>query len=610
MFSKILVANRGEIAVRVIRTCRELGIGSVAVYSDPDRDSLHTRLADEAAALDGAGAKDTYLDQNKIIAAAVASGAEAIHPGYGFLAENAGFARAVDAAGLTFIGPPAAAIEAMGEKVAARETAGTAGVPQVPGSKGAITTVDEVVEFGRQHGYPLAIKASYGGGGRGMRTVWNEGEAAEAFEAARRESAAAFGRDEVYIERYLANARHVEVQVFADTHGTVVWLGDRDCSVQRRHQKLVEEAPAPGLSPRLRQAMGEASVRLASAVGYVGAGTVEYLVEAERDAFYFLEMNTRIQVEHPVTEETLGLDLIAEQIRVAGGGRLSVTSSGPSPRGHAIEIRVNAEDVAEGAFRPSPGPVSTLRVPVRPGVRFDGGYDTGDEVLPYYDSLVGKLVVWAPTRSHAIERALGAVAELQIEGIPTTLPAATVILNHADFQNARISTRWLEHEVDLPALLPAPGVATDPDDSDHPDHADQAAENDELLDRQEVYVGGRLYRIPLPAAPTLTAVAAPSAAARNGTAGRRRGEAAARRPKKAAAGTGALVSPMQGTVIKINVKEGDLVEEGRVVLVLEAMKMENPIRAAIAGTVTSLLATPGLVVSTGTLLGEITPSAG
>jgi len=600
VFSKILVANRAEIAVRVIRTCRELGIKTVAVHSDPDSQALHVRLSDDAVLLPGATAKDTYLDADKIIAAAVATGAEAIHPGYGFLAENAIFARAVEAAGLVFIGPPPLAIEVMGDKIAARQTAGAAGVPQVPGSHGAITSADDVLDFGREYGYPIAIKASFGGGGRGMRTVWNVAEASEALDAARRESGAAFGRDDVYVERYLANARHVEVQLFADRHGNVVWLGDRDCSVQRRHQKLIEEAPAPALSGSLRLAMGEASVRLAQAVGYVGAGTVEYLVEAERDSFYFLEMNTRIQVEHPVTEETLGVDLIAEQIRVAAGEVLSVPSSSErGPRGHAIEIRVNAEDVTEGAFRPSPGLIRAIDVPLRAGVRFDGGYARGDEVLPYYDNLVGKLVVWAPTREHAIERTLAAIGEVNIEGIHTTLPAAAAILNHPDFRAARMSTRWLENDVDLSALLPAP--AGQPD-------READIEDGELLDRQEVYVGGRLYRIPLPMSVTPSISEQHAAGGDSPRRVSRRDPNGPRRQARKAAGNGSITSPMQGTVVNVSASLGDTVEEGQIVVVLEAMKMENPVRTTVAGTVTSVSAEAGQVVSAGTVLLEITPS--
>jgi acetyl-CoA/propionyl-CoA carboxylase biotin carboxyl carrier protein len=598
LFSQVLIANRGEIAVRVITTCRELGIRSVAVHSDPDASALHVRIADQAVALGGVAATDSYLDVDKVIGAALATGAEAVHPGYGFLAENAAFARAVEKAGLTFIGPPGDAIEVMGEKVAARKVARRADVPQVPGSDGAVTTVDEVVDFGEEHGYPIAIKASYGGGGRGMRTVVSPEQAAEAFEAAQRESAAAFGRADVYLERYLDNARHVEVQVFADKHGNVVWLGDRDCSVQRRHQKVVEEAPAPGLDDDLRRAMGEASVRLARAVNYVGAGTVEFLVEAERRRFYFLEMNTRIQVEHPVTEATLGLDLVTEQLRVAAGEPLTVTTSGPAPRGHAIEVRVNAEDVAEGAFRPSPGALSQLSVPHLPGVRFDSGYLTGDEVLPFYDSMIGKLVVWGPTREHAISRTLEAIGYSTVTGVPTTLPAARVVLEHPDFRAAQISTRWLEG-LDLAAALPAQTTAPSPIG-----HVDQTEDEKPAEDRQEVYVAGRRYVIPLPARTVLAEDPESGPARQAGRSGRARGVNTRGRP----AGSGAVASPMQGTVVKVMLEPGDQVAEGDIVLVLEAMKMENPIRATVAGVVATVSARVGQAVSAGTLLAEITPS--
>lgn len=596
MFTKILIANRGEIAVRIARTCRELGIASATVYSDPDESALHVRVADEAVGLDGTSAAETYLDIDKLVSAATTLGAEAVHPGYGFLAENADFAKAVTAAGLTFIGPPPDAITVMGEKVAARQVALKAEVPQVPGSDGAIDSVDEVFAFGEKHGYPVAIKASYGGGGRGMRTVSGPDEAAEAFESARRESAAAFGREDVYLERYLSNARHVEVQVFADQHGNVVWVGDRDCSVQRRHQKLVEEAPAPGLSTDLRQAMGEAAVRLAKAVDYVGAGTVEYLVEADRERFYFLEMNTRIQVEHPVTEETLGLDLVAEQLRVAAGEPLSMSSSGQAPRGHAIEVRVNAEDVTLGAFRPSPGHLHDVRIPLRAGVRFDGGFDAGDEIQPYYDSLIGKLIVWAPTRAHAIDRALTVMSELRIDGVPTTIPAASVVLDHPDFRAGEISTRWLENSLDLERLLPA-------DDSVSAE-AHEDAEDDEF-DRQELFVAGRRYVVPLPSTRQILDGQPSSSAPSKG---RRAGGRTQTSPRKRATGSGAITSPMQGTVVKILVAEGQAVEEGDVVVVLEAMKMENPIRAAVAGTVADLSVTVGQVVSAGTALAQIRPT--
>ena len=454
MLTKVLVANRGEIAVRIIRTCAEAGIASVAVYSEADAHALHVRLADESVLLGGAPASDSYLAIPKIIEAAKATGAQAIHPGYGFLAENTAFAAAVEDAGLIFVGPPSSAMEAMGSKIAAREVAARADVPQVPGSQGAIESAADVVAFGAEHGYPVAIKATYGGGGRGMRMVASAAEAEAAFVAAKQESAAAFGRDEVYLERYLLSARHVEVQVFADSHGSAVWIGDRDCSVQRRHQKLIEEAPAPGLSDDLRRAMGEASVRLAKQVGYVGAGTVEYLVEPDEDRFYFLEMNTRIQVEHPVTEQTQGLDLIAEQLSVAAGERLSITESGAPPRGHAVEVRVNAEDTRGAMFMPCPGPISLLQAPTRAGVRWDGGYESGDEVQPFYDSLIGKLIVWAPTRDRALDRLQLALDELVVVGVPTTVPAARVILAHKDFRRCAMHTNWLERDIDLAALLP------------------------------------------------------------------------------------------------------------------------------------------------------------
>ncbi|GAA1706711.1 acetyl/propionyl/methylcrotonyl-CoA carboxylase subunit alpha [Kribbella yunnanensis] len=600
MLNKVLVANRAEIAVRVMRTCRELGIGSVAVHSEPDAGSLHVREADEAVLLPGVTAVETYLAIDRIIAAARDTGADAIHPGYGFLAENAGFARAVVEAGLTFIGPPPDAIEIMGEKTAARRVAGKADVPQVPGSSGAVESADDVEVFGKEHGYPLAIKASYGGGGRGMRVVQGPEEVADAFAAARREAEAAFGRGDVYLERYIQNARHVEVQVFADRHGNVVWLGDRDCSVQRRHQKLVEEAPAPGLSAGLRAAMGEASVRLARAVDYVGAGTVEFLVEADSERFYFLEMNTRIQVEHPVTELTLGIDLVAEQLRVAAGEPLSFAGSGPAPRGHAIEVRVNAEDVAGGAFRPSPGPVRTLSVPQRTGVRFDAGYQVGDEVLPYYDSLIGKLIIWAPSRDHAIDRALQTIGQVIIEGVPTTLPAAAVVLDHADFRAVRIGTRWLENDINLVDLLPPVSPAVSEVEAEDDGYED---------DRQEVWVAGRRYLIPLPALvgaepqpDSDVSVADGNRRARTTSGGKR--DAVRRK----AVGSGTVTSPMQGTVVKVNIVPGQKVSEGEVILVLEAMKMENPVRAAIDGTIASVLAQQGQSVPAGTALAEITPA--
>ncbi|MEU6265572.1 acetyl/propionyl/methylcrotonyl-CoA carboxylase subunit alpha [Saccharopolyspora shandongensis] len=585
--SKVLVANRGEIAVRIVRTLAEHGIASVAVHSDADEKALHVRLADESVALPGTAASENYLDVAKIVRAAQETGADAVHPGYGFLAENADFARAVTAAGLVFIGPSGDTIEVMGEKVAARRVAAEAGVPQVPGTTEPVTSADEVRAFGAAHGYPVAVKASFGGGGRGMRTVAGPDEADDALAAARREAGAAFGNSEVYLERYLSAARHIEVQVFADAHGNAVWLGDRDCSVQRRHQKLVEESPAPGLPDELRAEMGEAAVRLVKAVGYVGAGTVEYLVEDGR--FYFLEMNTRIQVEHPVTEAVLGMDLIAEQLRVAAGEPLSVLASGPAPRGHAIECRINAEDPAGGLFLPSPGPIHALQVPMRPGVRFDSGYESGDEVAPQYDSMIGKLVVWGPDRVTAIRRALAALDEMVVDGVPTTVPAAQAVLSHPDFAGVTFTTRWLEDAVEFPAVV---GVSTGAD-----------ADDGEEGGRDEVWVGGRRYVIPFfSGAGAAAPVESPARRSRGG--GTKRKAAGGPGP----GGSGAVSSPMQGTVIAVKVADGDAVTVGQILFVVEAMKMENPVRSTVDGTVGDVGVAVGDVVTAGSPLAVVVPA--
>ncbi|WP_430296671.1 acetyl-CoA carboxylase biotin carboxylase subunit [Sinomonas sp. B1-1] len=586
MFTKILIANRGEIAVRVIRSARSLGIAAVAVHSEADAKSMHVRLADEAVDLGPGAASENYLNGAKIIEAALATGAQAIHPGYGFLSENAAFARAVADAGLTFIGPSAEAISTMGEKVAARAVAVSAEVPLAPGSDGAITGADDVVAFGATYGYPILVKASAGGGGRGMRLVHSEAEAADAVAAATREATAAFGNGEVYLERYLTNARHVEVQVFADSHGNTVYVGDRDCSVQRRHQKLIEESPAPGLAEETRQAMGAAAVRLAEHVGYVGAGTVEFLVEGQD--FYFLEMNTRIQVEHPVTEMVHGVDLVAEQIKVAAGQPLTILDR-LTPSGAAVEARINAEDVAEGLFLPAPGPLETIEAPQGEGLRFDAGYESGDEVLPYYDSLIGKLIARGSTRDEALDRLAAGLRQLSIVGVPTTAPAALTIVAHDDFRQGRFSTRWLEESVDF---------SEDPDE----------------YSRQDVEVGGRFYTIPVfpdlghpayrpaaPGAPAGGAAAPPSEAA--GAAGQRTGRSA--KARKAKASDGSVKAPMQGTIVKVNVAEGQKVDAGDVLFVLEAMKMENPITAPAAGTVGAVNAAVGDALAAGTLLTQL-----
>lgn len=581
MFNKILIANRGEIAVRIMATAAELGVKTVAVYSEADSASLHVRRADESVNLGDGPAQDNYLNPQAIIDAALQTGAEAIHPGYGFLAENAGFARAVVEAGLVFIGPPADAISAMGEKVTARELAVTAEVPLAPGSDGAIEGAEQVLAFGEEHGYPVLVKASAGGGGRGMRRINSADEAADSVAAAVREAEAAFGNGEVYLERYLTNARHVEVQVFADNHGNAVYFGDRDCSVQRRHQKLIEEAPAPGLSDQLRVEMGEAAVRLAKQVGYSGAGTVEFLVEGEK--FFFLEMNTRIQVEHPVTELVQRIDLIAEQLSVAAGRSLSVSQGQIKAQGAAIEARINAEDISGGLFIPTPGPITKLEVPAVEGLRFDAGYEAGDEVLPLYDSLLGKLIAFGPDRETAINRLLEAIEGLQIEGVKSTAPAAKLVLEHEDFRNLNFGTLWLESTVEFP-------------------EAGAADETAEPLARNEVEVGGRYYLIPyfsevIPGAP-VAAGAAPAEAA----AGAARPRAGSGRRKAKNTFDGTVKSPMQGTIVEIKVDSGQQVSAGDVLFIQEAMKMENPIKAPADGVVGDILVELGQALAAGAAL--------
>jgi acetyl-CoA/propionyl-CoA/long-chain acyl-CoA carboxylase, biotin carboxylase, biotin carboxyl carrier protein len=585
VLSKILIANRGEIAVRVIRACRDLGIRSVAVYSDLDRDSLHVRLADEAYALGGQTAAESYLATDKILDVVERAAADGVHPGYGFFSENTDFARAITAKGLTFIGPPPEAIEIMGDKVSSRLAAERAGVAGVPGTTEFLTSADEVVAFGDEHGWPVAIKAAYGGGGRGMRVVHSAAEAAAALESAQSEALKGFGRSECYLERYLTWPRHVEMQVFADTHGNAVWIGERDCSAQRRHQKLIEESPAPAFPDETRQAMGDAAVRVTKACGYVNAGTVEFLYQ-DRE-FYFLEMNTRLQVEHPVTELVTGLDLVAEQIRVASGDPLSFTQEDIVRRGHAVEVRINAEDPAGGAFVPSPGPIATLRVPQGYGVRWDGGYEAGDEVSQFYDNLLGKLICWGTDRDVAIARTLRALDEFEITGIPSSIPADVAILRHPDFVAAEHSTKWVEERLDLS------GVAADL--RPPPEDGDSAAEPKVRRD-VDVEVNGRRFGVTVwvPESQVGAAVAAPGAGGRASPRPRRSTGASAR-----AAGTGAVVVPMQGTIVKVLVSEGDEVEAGQTVCVLEAMKMENNIAADKSGTVKEVKVTAGQSVGSG-----------
>ena len=587
MFSKVLIANRGEIAVRVIRACQELGVATVAVYSELDRDALHVRLADEAYALGGQTAAESYLNTEKILEIIERSGAEAVHPGYGFFSENTDFARAITAMGVAFIGPPPEAIEVMGDKVSSRIAAQEAGVSGVPGTTEFLTSADEVVAFGEANGWPVAIKAAFGGGGRGMRVVNSADEAAAALESAQSESLKGFGRAECYVEKYLTWPRHVEMQVFADTHGNAVWLGERDCSAQRRHQKLIEESPAPAFPDAARQAMGAAAVTVAKACGYVNAGTVEFLFQDGE--FWFLEMNTRLQVEHPVTELVTGLDLVAEQLRVAAGEPLSFTQDdvNAARRGHAIEVRINAENPAGGRFLPSPGHIGELVPAQGPGVRWDGGYESGDEVSQYYDNLVGKLIVWAADRPTAIRRALRALREFRVSGIHTTIPADIAILEHPDFAAAEHSTRWVEDKLDLSGLAAEPAAASVFDDAEAP----------RVRRDVDTEVNGKRFRVSL-WVPDVSAAAAPAASA----GGPRPRRAAAARGTTAAAGSGKVTVPMQGTIVKVLVEVGQEVEAGQPVVVLEAMKMENSINADRAGAVTEIKVTPGQAVASGDIV--------
>jgi len=588
VFAKVLIANRGEIAVRIIRACRELGVATVAVYSDLDRRSLHVRLADEAYALGGESAAESYLNTDAILSAVERSGADAIHPGYGFFSENADFARAVTGRGVAFVGPPAEAIELMGDKVTARATVRAAGVAVVPGSDGLVEHADEVVAFGERHGWPVAVKAAFGGGGRGMRVIPDAASAALALDAAKREGHAYFGRSDVYLERYLPWPRHVEMQLFADSHGNVVWLGERDCSCQRRHQKLIEETPSPGLPDEARRAMGEASVRVARACGYVNAGTVEFLYQDGE--FYFLEMNTRLQVEHTLTELVCGMDLVAEQLRVAAGEPLSVTQDGVSPRGHAIECRVNAEDPAGGRFLPSPGTLTRFSRPGGFGVRIDAGYGEGDTISQHYDNLVAKVLTWGQNREEARRRMIRVLREMTIEGVTTNVPAHLRILEHPDFVAAAHSTRWVEERLDFGDLPPSP-----------PGAARSRGEAEARVPRTvDVEVEGRRYQVRVwvpdgdqPAA-SQPARAAPSQRRRRPATG-----------ATAGGGGGRVLAPMQGTIVEVVVAVGDRIEVGQAVCVLEAMKMENQVDSEQAGTVTEVRVAPGDSVSAGDVIALI-----
>ena len=581
MLTKVLIANRGEIAVRVIRACQEMGIATVAVYSQLDRGALHVRLADEAYALGGQTAAESYLNTARILEVIEQSGADGVHPGYGFFSENTDFARAITERGVTFIGPPPEAIEVMGDKVSSRIAAQAAGVQGVSGTTEFLSSSDEVVAFGTEFGWPVAIKAAYGGGGRGMRVVLSASEAHDALESAQSEALKGFGRDECYVERYLTWPRHVEMQIIGDTHGNVVWIGERDCSAQRRHQKLIEESPAPSFPPETRQAMGEAAVKVAKACGYYNAGTVEFLFQDGE--FWFLEMNTRLQVEHPVTELVSGIDLVREQIRVASGEPLSFTQDDIDLRGWAIEVRVNAENPAEGRFLPSPGTITELVPPQGFGVRWDGGYESGDEVSQYYDNLVGKLVVWGDTRDTAIDRMIRALTEMRIEGIATTIPADLAILRHPDFRAAAHSTKWVEDRLDLTGITSGPTApAVDPDEAP------------KVQRDVDVEINGKRFSVKMwvPDVPMVAATA---------SAGPRHRRAVAS-GKTAAAGSGNVSAPMQGTIVKVLVEVGQTVTVGQSVCVLEAMKMENTIAADKDGTVAEIKVAAGQSVGTGDIV--------
>jgi acetyl-CoA/propionyl-CoA carboxylase biotin carboxyl carrier protein len=573
MFAKILVANRGEIAVRIFRTLRELGIGSVAVYSDVDRDALHASVADEAYALGGTTAAESYLAVEKLLDVAARAGAEAVHPGYGFLAENAGFAAAVEAAGLTWIGPPAAAIELMGSKTRARSAMQAAGVPIIPGTTEPLDSADAVVATGEELGYPLLIKAAAGGGGKGMKVVRSADEAARAFESAQREGLSYFADAAVYVERYLEDPRHVEVQVLADAHGNVVHLGERDCTIQRRHQKLVEETPSPAVSPELRERIGSIAVEAARAAGYRSAGTIEGLLSPDGD-YFFMEMNTRIQVEHTVTEEVTGLDLVRAQVLIAAGEPLSLRQEDVVLRGHAIECRINAEDPARG-FLPSPGRITSYREPAGPGVRVDSGVRAGSEISGAYDPMIAKLIVRAGDREAARRRMLRALAEFEIGGVTSLVGFHRALLEHPCFVAAQTCHGVVESE-ELAAraaeLAPA-------EQAPAPSGAVSTLATSAEVDGRRVAV-----RVLVPE-PPYRALA------------RRRRERIA--SGGGGAGSDAVVSPMQGTVLDVKVAEGDRVEAGQVICIVEAMKMENEVTAHAAGVVSELAVAAGRPISAG-----------
>ena len=585
MFNKVLVANRGEIAVRIFRSLRDLGIGSVAVYSDVDRSALHPGYADEAYALGGTTSAESYLVVEKLLAAAAATGAGAVHPGYGFLAENAGFARAVEEAGLVWIGPPPAAIELMGSKTRARQAMQAAGVPIIPGTTDPVASAEEVVALGEELGYPLLIKAAAGGGGKGMKTVYSADEAAQAFASAEREGRAYFADASVYVERYLEDPRHVEVQVLADSFGNVIHLGERDCTIQRRHQKLVEETPSPAVSAELRDRIGGIAVDAARAAGYRSAGTIEGLL-APDGSYYFMEMNTRIQVEHTVTELVAGIDLVRAQIRIALGEPLELRQEDLRLRGHAIECRSNAEDPSAG-FLPSPGTITLYREPSGPGVRVDSGVAEGSVVSPLYDPMVAKLLVHGADRDDAIGKMLRALGEYRIGGVKTLIGFHKALLTHPCFRAGETCH----------GIVESPGLAARAEELGGEPVASGAANGAGPTVERVTWaeVDGRRVEVK---------VHVPEPGYRE--LGRRRRERAAR---GAAAGSGMIVSPMQGTVLDVKVAAGDTVEAGQVICVIEAMKMENEVTAVVAGTIAELAVAALQPVSVGDPIVTIEPAA-
>ncbi|MGB8501561.1 acetyl/propionyl/methylcrotonyl-CoA carboxylase subunit alpha [Mycobacterium sp.] len=588
--SKVLVANRGEIAVRVIRAARDAGLESVAVYAEPDADAPHVRLADEAFALGGQTSAESYLDFAKLLDAAAKSGTNAIHPGYGFLSENADFAQAVIDAGLIWIGPSPQSIRDLGDKVTARHIAARAQAPLVPGTPDPVKDADEVAAFAEEHGLPIAIKAAFGGGGRGMKVAREIEEIPHLLDSAVREAVSAFGRGECFVERYLDKPRHVEAQVIADQHGNVVVAGTRDCSLQRRYQKLVEEAPAPFLTDAQRKEIHESAKRICKEAHYYGAGTVEFLV-GQDGLITFLEVNTRLQVEHPVTEETAGIDLVLQQFKIANGEKLDLTED-PTPRGHAIEFRINGEDAGRG-FLPAPGPVSTFNPPSGPGVRLDSGVETGSVIGGQFDSMLAKLIVHGATREEALARSRRALDEFEVEGLATVIPFHRAVVSDPAFigdgESFSVHTRWIETEWNNTIESFTGGEPLD----------------EETLPRQKVVVevGGRRLEVSLPGDLALGNGAAPANpdVIRKKPKPRKRGS-------HAAAGTAsgdAVTAPMQGTVVKVAVEEGQEVSTGDLVVVLEAMKMENPVTAHKDGTITGLAVEPGAAITQGTVLAEI-----